>query len=220
MPRYFEILLSLCLLAGSAIAGAQSPAQRIRGDVVALDGSTLHMRSLKGEALSVKLADGARLIAVSQGDASAIEPGSFVGTTAVPQADGTLSAVEVHIFPESMRGTGEGHRPMDSLPGSTMTNATVASVSQTGGSAGNTMTNATVSSVALAGQLRRLVLQYKGGEKVVTLAADVPVVMIEPGDRSLLVPGAHIVVNAAAQNDGSLRADRITIGKNGTVPPM
>ena len=132
-----------------------------------------------------------------------------------------LYASEVHIFPESMRGTGEGHRPMDTGPGNTMTNATVSSVAAAKADArpGNTMTNATVAQVARGELDRRLTLTYPGGEKVVTVPVNTPIVMVEPADRSMLTPGAHVIVYATRQADGSLSADRITIGKNGFIPP-
>lgn len=206
--------LWLAILASVPLAHAQLPAQRIRGDVVSLDGSTLQVRTTQGATVKLEMADNVRLIAVSHAERSAIAPGVFLGTTAVPQADGTLAAVEVHIFPESMRGTGEGHHPMASLPGNTMTNATVTHVA---GSGSPTMTNATVTEVA-AGQ--RLTLQYKGGEKIVTLGAEVPIVFLEPADRSMLAPGAHVVLTASAQDNGSLRTERISVGKDGTVPPL
>jgi hypothetical protein len=220
MSRTLTAILAISLLAASGLANALSSTQRIRGDVLALDGSNLRIKSLEGEDLTVKLTDDARLVAVSKARAADIKTGSFVGATAVEQPDGTLKASEVHIFPESMRGTGEGHRPMDSLPGSTMTNATVSHVSEARRPSGNTMTNATVAKVATANDARKLTLQYKGGEQTVTVGADTPVVFIEPGDRSLLVAGAHIVVNATRQADNSLAANRVTVGKNGTVPPM
>ena len=220
MSRTLQTLLLLGLLCGNGILYAQSSPQRIRGDVVDLDGASLKIHALDGENLTVKLTDDARLMAVSRAEAAAITAGSFVGATAVAQADGTLKASEVHIFPESMRGTGEGHRPMDSLPGSTMTNATVSQVSESKRPTGNTMTNATVAKVAGSDQVHKLTLQYKGGEQTVTLGADTPIVFLEPGDRSLLTPGAHVVLNATRQSDGSLAANRVTIGKNGTVPPM
>ena len=217
MRRHLVRRLAGCLwlgvLAGALLAHAQTPAQRIRGNVVSLEGSTLQVRTAQGATVALGLADNVRLVAVSRAERSAIAPGVFLGTTAVPQPDGTLAASEVHIFPESMRGTGEGHRPMDS-PGNTMTNATVTGVSSSGG---RTMTNATVAEIATG---QRLTLQYKGGEKIVTLGADVPIVFLEPADRGMLVPGAHVVVTAAAQENGRLRADRITVGKDGTVPPM
>ena len=149
--------------------------------------------------------------------------GVFLGTTAVPQPNGTLVATEVHVFPESMRGTGEGHRPFDGPPGSTMTNATVTNM--TGAAARSTkpqstMTNATVATVADADHTRRMTLKYKDGEKVIVVPDDVPVVMVEPGDRSLLVPGAHIIVVATKAADGTMSADRVSVGKNGLIPPI
>jgi hypothetical protein len=119
----------------------------------------------------------------------------------VPQADGTLRAVEVHVFPDSMRGTGEGHRPWDLQPGSTMTNATVAKVDESGGA-------------------RKLSLKYKDGEKTVVVPPGTPVVRMEPGDRSRLVPGAHVFVIASRQPDSPLVAERLNVGKDGLVPPM
>ena len=202
-----------CMLA--CISPAQAQSQKIVGDVVNLDGPNLQIKASDGQALTVKLGDTTRLSARSGADPGKITAGAFIGTTAVPQPDGTLSAVEVHIFPESMRGTGEGHRPMDTAPGSTMTNATVSSVA-----ARKTATNATVAQREDEARSLQLTLTYKGGEKVVRVPAGTPVVMVEPADRSLLVPGAHIIVYASRQPDGSLAAERLTVGKNGFVPPM
>jgi len=164
----------------------------------------------------VKLAlpDDVRVAVAEKGEMSDVRDGAFIGTTAVPQSDGTLRAVEVHVFADSMRGTGEGHRPWDLRPGSTMTNATVSKVA--GGKSPSTMTNATVSKVAG----RKLTLHYKGGEKTVVVPSNATVVKLEPGNRSQLQPGTHVFVIASKQPDGGLRADRMTIGKDGLVPPM
>jgi hypothetical protein len=133
-------------------------------------------------------------------DPSAIQTGIFVGTTAMPGPDGTLSAVEVHVFPESARGTGEGHRPWDLLPNSTMTNATVTSV--TPGPNDRTIT-----------------LRYKDGEKKVVVPNGIPIVTNKPGDRSLLVAGAKVIVDERMQN-GQAVAARVIVGRNGFAPPM
>ena len=175
--------------------------------------------------MKLKLADGAGVSLVGKADMSSIADGAFVGTTAVQQSDGTLRAVEVHVFPDSMRGTGEGHRPWDLQPGSTMTNATVARVDEGGGAAqsggtGSTMTNATVAKVDESGGSRKLSLRYKDGEKTVVVPACTPVVKIEPGDRSKLVPGAHVFAIVSRQPDGTLVAERLNVGKDGQVPPM
>ena len=219
---------SAALLAGAAVAQqpvAPPAQQHVRGDVVALKGDALEVKSSSGEAVKLKLADNAGVSLVSKADVGSIGDGAFVGTTAVPQADGTLRAVEVHVFPDSMRGTGEGHRPWDLQPGSTMTNATVAKVDDSGGEAqsggtGSTMTNATVAKVDESGGARKLSLKYKDGEKTVVVPPGTPVVRLEPGDRSKLVPGAHVFVIASRQPDGTLIAERLNVGKDGLVPPM
>jgi RNase P/RNase MRP subunit p29 len=214
------LVLCVCAVAGS-VAHAQTSASRIRGDIVSVNGNALQLKADSGQTLAVKLADRHTVSARSRADLTKIASGAFVGTTAVPGPDGTLIATEVHIFPESMRGTGEGHRPMDAATGSTMTNATVASVGVgQPATAGRTMTNATVATVAGGDQERRMTLRYKGGEKVVAIPKDTPIVMVEPGDPSMLVPGAHVVVSGVPQNDGSLVADRVTVGKDGLIPPM
>jgi len=222
MNRLDVCALSIsCLLATTGLASGQTATQRIRGDVVALKEHNLEIKTGAGQVVTVRLADNVRVSARAAATLGAITPGTFVGTTAIPQPDGTLSAVEVHIFPESMRGTGEGHRPMDTEPGSTMTNATVTSVAAAGkATAPNTMTNATVANVAASGPERRITLKYKDGEKVVVVGASIPVVMVEPGDASMLVPGAHVIVTVSKQLDGTLTADRISVGKNGLVPPI
>jgi Domain of unknown function (DUF5666) len=223
MPRIrWSVLLLLCLrVVAGGPARAQTPASRIRGEIVSVNGSALQLKADNGQALAVKLADHYTMSARSRADLTKITAGAFVGATAVPGPDGTLIAAEVHVFPESMRGTGEGHRPMDSATGSTMTNATVASVAAgQPASAGRTMTNATVAMVAGSEQERRMTLRYKGGEKVVAIPKDTPIVMVEPAERSLLVPGAHVVVSGVRQDDGSLLADRVTVGKDGLIPPI
>lgn len=198
--------LALCLimcLCGSTLAQAPAPTQRIRGDVVNLNGVQLQVRSRNGETLALKLADNFAVTAVISADSSALKPGAFVGAATMPQADGTLSALEVLVFPEAMRGSGEGHYAWDLKPGSMMTNATVATVVPT----------------AQAG-MRQVTLKYKDGEKTIVVPADAPIVTFEPGDKSMLVPGAHILLTATQQADGSLTAARVLVGKNGLVPPM
>jgi hypothetical protein len=161
-------------------------------------GSDYHARSIE---TARRRADGARVNLVGKADMGSIEDGAFVGTTAVPESDGTLRAVEVHVFADSMRGTGEGHRAWDLQPGSTMTNATVAKVDESGGA-------------------RKLSLKYKDGEKTVVVPPGTPVVKIEPADRSKLVPGAHLFAIVSRQPVGTPLAERLNVGKDGLVPPM
>ena len=206
-------------LACAPRADGQVVTQRIRGDVAAVHGKDLDVRTNAGQIVTVRMLDSLRVSARSAAGPDALTHGAFIGTTAVEQPDGTLKASEVHVFPESMRGTGEGHRPMETEPGSTMTNATVAGVSSSPKPASrSTMTNATVAGVASGGAVRTLTLRFNGGEKKVVVNEGVPIVMVEAGDPALLVPGAHVVVTAAKQLDGSLTTDRITVGRNGIVP--
>ena len=192
----------LLLLCASALAQTPAPTQRIRGDVVAIDGSNLRVKSRSGETLSVQLADNYVVTAVVKIDMTAIKTGAFVGTATMPQPDGTLTSLEVLVLPESMRGSNEGHYPWDLKPGSMMTNATIADVTHVGQGG------------------RRMTLKYKDGEKSIVVPEDVPIVTFEPGDKSMLVPGAHILLTATKQPDGSLTATRVAVGKDGLVPPM
>jgi hypothetical protein len=174
---------------------------RIRGDIVALDGTTLQVKARTGESLTVLLADNYTVGAVVKRDLSAVVPGTYIGTATLQRPDGTLQSLEVLVFPEAARGSNEGHYPWDLQPGSMMTNATVSEV--TAVDAG-----------------RKLTLKYKDGEKVVVVPADAPVVTFEPGTRAMLVPGAHVMFGATKAQDGTLTASRVNVGKDGVVPPM
>jgi hypothetical protein len=187
----------------SCVASAQAPAptQRIRGDVVSVDGLVLQVKERSGAMLSIKLADNYAVTSVVKAGIEAITPNAFVGTATMPQNDGTLSALEVLVFPESGRGSGEGHYPWDLQPGSMMTTATVAEV-------------------VTMGPSRRMTLRYKDGEKVVVVPASAPIVTFEPGDRAMLKAGAHVLLTAVRQPDSSLTAARVAVGKDGLVPPM
>jgi hypothetical protein len=215
--------VGLALTAAAAARAQQPPAQpqqHVRGDVVALTGDTLEVKSRAGQDLKLKLPSDAKVASVEKSDLGSIGEGLFVGTTAVPQQDGTLRAVEVHLFPDSMRGTGEGHRPWDLQPGSTMTNATVAKVQSKKPAKQSTMTNATVAKVSDAGGSRTLQLKYADGEKTVVVPPGTPVVKMAPADRSRLTPGAHVFAIVTRDPDGALVAQRITVGQGDTVPPM
>jgi RNase P/RNase MRP subunit p29 len=203
------LLASAALLAAAAapvIASAQAASEqvRIRGTIVRVDANTLVVQDRSGEVVSLARPADMQLSEVYRIKLADIKQGSFIGTAAMPQADGTQKALEVVVFPEAARGTGEGHRPWDLLPQSTMTNATVADLA------------AAPKSVRGGQQLR---LTYKGGEKTVIVPPDVPVVTFRPGTETLLVPGAKVLVNAQEKN-GTPTALRVTAGRNGFAPPM
>jgi hypothetical protein len=196
------LLVAATVFAVAAQAGAQQPAtKRIRGDIVAIEGTKLQVRMREGPVADIDLDDKYTVTAVVKIAPSAIARGSFVGTASMPEVDGTLRALEVLVFPESGRGSGEGHYPWDLQPGSMMTNATVVEVVDVG-----------------AG--RRMTLRYKDGEKVVTVPPAVPIVTFQPGSREMVVPGAHVILSATVRPDGTLAATRMSVGKDGLVPPM
>ena len=191
---------ALCglLFAGSALA--QTPT-RIRGSVAALDGQILTVKTREGPEVKIKLSDTYAVAAVVPISVGEIKKGSFIGSAAKKDKDGTLKAVEVLVFPEAMRGANEGHYPWDLMPESTMTNANVAAV---------------VDGV----DGRSMILTYKGGTQRIIVPNNVPIVTFEPGDKGMLVPGALIFVGAQKAADGSLSAGRVNVGKNGFKPPM
>ena len=191
----------LALLSVTSIANAQGTV-RLRGTVDRMEGPMYVMKLRDGTEAKVSLTENALVVAIVKVSLSDIKQGSFVGSTGMPQADGSQKAIEVHIFPETMRGTGEGHYPWDLRPQSTMTNA---NVEQTvAGVDGQTLT-----------------LKYKDGEKKILVTPDTMIVTYVPGDKSEITPGTKIFIAAAKkQADGTFRTPRINYGKNGLGPPM
>ena len=204
MPRLPAALFAVLLPSIVPLsAWAQDTPVRINGTVIGLAGDRLLVRPSEGDPLDILLPPGVRIGAVEDRTLSSIQPGEFVGSAARHGRDGKLHALEVHIFPESMRGTGEGHRPMDA-PEQTMTNATVVEVMGDG--------------IATAADGRILHLRYPGGEQEIEVAPDVRVVGMMPGDRSLLVPGAAVTVRATQGGDDSLTAISVQAERNGVKP--
>jgi hypothetical protein len=195
-------------LAGALIAAAcctayaqQPPTVRLRGTIEKVDGNVLTLKSRDGFEARLTLADNATIVAVVKASLADIKEGTFLGSAAMPQADGTQKALEVHIFPEQMRGTGEGHRPYAPVANSTMTNGTVDGATVTGVD-GST-----------------IVVKYKEGEKKIVVPAGTPIVRYEIGGKADLKSGAFYAVLAATkQPDGSYSAARINVGRDGTVP--
>jgi hypothetical protein len=197
------LVIMAALAASSLCALAQQPPtpSRVRGTIEAVDGDVLAVKSRAGEDFKLHMGGDMRLLGITRIALSDIKIGSFVGATTVPGPDGSNNAVEVHVFPENMRGTGEGSRPFDLRPNSTMTNATVAE--SVAGNDGHT-----------------LLVKYKDGEKKVVVSPDTPVVTYVPADKSELKPGAKIIAFFKKLPDGSYEANRINVGLNGLTPPM
>jgi hypothetical protein len=188
------------LVSASAFAAEGTPV-RVRGTVVSLDGSKLVVKAKDGKDVTVNLADNYAALAVVKSSMADIKEGTFIGTATVTQPDTTLKSVEVVVFPDKMRGTGEGHYPWDLGPSSMMTNANVAKAVKSVN--GQTVT-----------------LAYKGGEKTIEIPADVPVVALVPGTKEEIKPGAIVFVPTMRQPDGALNGGAVLFGKDGLTPPM
>ena len=187
------------VLAASSAFAQQQQTIRIRGPIQAVDGSTLTVKAGEAGDLKVKLADNAAVFGVVKASLADIKPGSFIGVGATPQADGSQRAIQIMIFADVQRGTGEGHRPWD-RPNTTMTNATV---------------DQTVAGVD--GQV--VTVKYKDGEKKIIVPPEAVIRAYMVGSKDELKPGANImIVRATKQPDGTFGADRVNVGRDGIEP--
>jgi hypothetical protein len=197
-------LIAVAMVAVSTLAAIaqQSPTPtRVRGTIEGVDGDVLAVKSRSGQDVKLHLTGDAKIVGIIRISLADIKVGSFIGTTTVPGSDGSQNAVEVHVFPEDMRGTGEGSRPYDLRPNSTMTNATVSE--SVVGNDGHT-----------------LLIKYKDGEKKVLVSPETPVVTYVPGDKSDLKAGAKIIAFVKQLPDGSFESNRVSVGRDGLTPPM
>jgi hypothetical protein len=201
MNRIFAgaAMIAALTICASFACAQESQTVRLRGTIEKLDDNVLTVKSREGAELKVALADKLLVVGVVKASLADIKEGYFIGSAAMPQADGSQKALEVHIFPESMRGTGEGHRSYF-IPNSTMTNGTVgATVASVDGSA--------------------VTLKYKDGEKKIIVSPGIPIVRYEIGDKSDLKAGAAFTILAAAKkSDGSYETARINVGRDGVIP--
>ena len=194
------LVLAACVTTSISAFAEETPA-RVRGTLQKMDGNNLTIAT-KSKETNVPLKDGAPIIAVTKGAMSDIKDNTFVGITAMPQPDGTQKAVEVHVFEESLRGTGEGHYPWDLKPDSTMTNGAVAQQVQK--VEGNT-----------------LQVKYKDGEKTIVVPKDAEVVNLVPGTKDDLKTGAHVFIPRwEKQGDRTWMAAVVVVGRDGITPPM
>ena len=186
-----------------ALACAAAVAQPVRGTIERVDGNLLSFRSTEGAELTLTLADTAVVVALMKASMADIKEGTYLGSAAMPQADGSQKALEIHIFPDQMRGTGDGHRPYAPVPSGTMTNGATTGPIVTG------IDGATI------------VVKYKDGEKKIDVPANVPVVTLVPGsDKADIKPGVIVFVPTQKQDDGTLHAGAVLFGKDGLTPPM
>jgi hypothetical protein len=195
--RIAAAALGLALLGGIAVAQAAMP-HRTRGTIDSITPTQLVVTSRGGAMVTYAITGATKVAGETTVPVTAIQPGSYIGSAAVPAGNGVLRALEVTVFPPAMKGAGEGHYAWDLGPSSSMTNGTVGNLVV---SNGNTMT-----------------VTYKGGEKKIMVPADVPIVTIDPGAMSDLKPGVKVIVFPSMTN--AKTAARILYGENGIAPPQ
>ena len=202
-----RILTTAAFVTAIAVTAASAQqTQRLRGTIEKVDGNTLLIKSAPGGTpVTLKLADNALVVGVLKATVADIKEGSYIGSGAMPQPDGTQKAVEVHIFAESQRGTGDGHR--GNWDGTAY------------GAGVGTMTNGAAGQAVSSVNGPVITVKYKDGEKKIVVGPNVPIVRYEVGEKSELKPGAAISIAAATKNpDGTFSAARVNVGRNGVVP--
>ncbi len=192
------IIVASCL---ALPALAQQQATRVRGSIATIDATSMTIAARDGQQVKLALTPETGVAAVKALDLQAIQPGSYIGTAAKPAADGGLEAIEVVVFPEAARGTGEGQFPWDLVPGSSMTNGTV-------------------NGVVEVAKGRTLDVIFKGQKASITVPPSAPVVTFGPAERADLKPGLPVFVTARPAGDGTMTAARIVVGRDGVAPPM
>jgi hypothetical protein len=196
------------VLVATSIGYGQDKPVRIRGTIEKVDGQNLEVKSREGKNLKVVMSDKVRFTAMVKAALSDLTPDTYIGVTAMPNADGSQQAIAIHIFQPAQRGTGEGFGAWDLQPGSTMTNAAIAST--VAGADGQVVT-----------------VRYKEksgsgmGEQRVIVTPQTVIVRYVPGDRNELKAGVRVMLNNAKPlPDGTVEAPTVSYGRDGVVPPM
>lgn len=202
MLKSLVAALIATLVSGAALAQT-APPSTLRGTIesVAADGASMIVHARNGQSVTVRLKPDLVVTLVVPASLNSVKPDSYIGVGAAPGPDGKLNALEVHVFPESARGVGEGSRPFDLVPGSSMTNGSLAARVD-----------------AMKGET--LIVSYAGGSQTIHIDPNTPVVTFAPGEKTLLKAGAAIVARGSRAEDGAFDAARVLIGKDGLTPPM
>jgi hypothetical protein len=200
MSRYLLLLAVIgALFTTSQTSAQQPPTTRVRGAIESFEGGMLDVKARDGANVKVKLAEGARVTAITRMKLEDIKQGSYIGVAGMPESDGSQRAISINIFPETARGLAEGFTPYDLQPNSTMTNAAV-------------------SEMVEAKDGRTLTLKYKDGEKKIIVTPQTQVSTFGPGSRDDLKPGVKVIVNAVKLDDGSLESRGMQYGHDGLQP--
>jgi hypothetical protein len=235
MTRYQDMTrrFGLIIAATTALvmpAVAATPSERIRGTIESIDQNGMTVQTPQGDNLKVALADATKYVTVVKSSLSNVAKGSFIGT-ATKGTGNFQVALEVVIFPPSLRGTGEGHYGWDKLPDTTMaggssvassmTNGTVAAASSGGPETkvNTAMTNGDVQSASEQGGAKQITVTYKGGQQTILVPPTAPIVAFQPAEPSAATVGAHVFIRASEDGDKAT-ADLVAVGKDGLTPPM
>ena len=209
MNRVLRIAFAMAAvgtLVATSVSYAQQKLVRIRGTIEKVDGQNLEVKSREGKNIKVMVAENARFTAIVKASLADLTPDTYIGVTAMPKADGSQQAIAIHIFQAAQRGTGEGFRPWDLQPGTTMTNAAIATT--VAGTDGQVVT-----------------VRYKEKDKVdekhVIVTPKTVIVRYVPGDRADLKAGVRVFLNNAKPiDDGTIEAPTVSYGRDGIMPPM
>jgi len=196
----FSALLLNLFMSSLSIAQNTSAPIRLRGVVERVDTDSITFKERRGETLKIAMPPNLNITEVYPIKMMDIQENSFIGTATLTNSSGRLEALEVLVFPEAMRGTGEGHYSWDLMPGIMMTNDNVSQLKSIGSG-------------------RELKLDYKGGSQVVFVPENTPIVTFRPGSLALLVPQANAILTVI-EKDGQPQLTRVTVGKDGFKPPM
>jgi hypothetical protein len=204
LPQVRSLVLALGVAGGVVASSAWAqgtPPLRVRGTIERIDDETLQVKTRGGADATLRLAKDVPITGLTKASWADIKPGTYVGTAAIEQGSGNAKSLEVQVFPENMRGAGEGSHEYDLGPKSSMTNGTIGQVTE-------------------ASNGRQLTIKYKDSEKTVVVPPDAPIVTYVQATREDLAPGAKVIVTATKQPDGAMQASRILVGKGGLEPPM
>jgi hypothetical protein len=230
MSRFLVFVLAASTAIVSTAALAAPSPERVRGTVKAVSGDTLTVHTPAGPDVSIALTGRTRYLEVAKSSLAHVDPGSYIGTATKSIGD-KLVALEVVVFPSSMKGAGEGHYAWDRIPdttlsgstttASTMTNGTVSATAPAGGDkmVDSTMTNGTVSNAGEANGAKQITVTYRGGKQIVLVPPTAPIVTYKPGARSEVTPGSSVFVKGVSQ-DGKVTANVVAVGIDGVTPPM
>jgi len=221
--------LSLLAIASTVAVATSSWAatpQRLRGTVESVNSNSLTIKTTDGQDVNVALDTGTKYAALTKATLKDVTKGTYIGTATKGTSD---VALEVVIFPPSMRGTGDGHYAWDKITDTTassakrtksaMTNGSVGNVSSAAPKAKSAMTNGNVDAASTTAGSKKITVTFQGGKQEITIPATAPIVAIKPSDASIVKQGAHVFIKASAE-DGKVTAQSVAVGENGLTPPM